>query len=171
MLTAEKPNKKHRINYALAATLIASGASLAQAAERSGAANALTLKTCLRRKGLTFNAIRNSEGNLDNMQRVATRAVSQASEALRAQFGDILAAHGAALAKVPAKRNLAHIRKVGEAFEPLARTAKIVHDWGSSQSVGIVSLGVVTQAEAEEAEQPAIEIGSTPPVPVIEPPK
>jgi hypothetical protein len=156
--TLTKPNKKHRINYALAATMIAGGVTLPEAAKRLGAASATSLRVGLARKGVTITGIRKESGNVDRIQAVAVKCVSQASEALKAQFSDILAKHGEALSKVPAKRNLTHIRKVGEAFEPLARIGKIVHDWGSSQSIGLISIGAASQVE--QAEQPAIEIGT-----------
>ena len=152
MTATRNPNKKPRINYALAATLLASGVTLAQAAERTGAGNARSLRVGLAKRGVTLGGIKSSEGNLDRIQGVALKAVSAASEALRHQFGDILAKHGEALSKVPAKRNLAHIRKVGEAFEPLARIGKIVHDWGQGGASGLVVIGGRPEPDAIEVE-------------------
>lgn len=159
VLTIEQTRKKPRINYALAATLIATGISMADAAKQVGAKNANSLAVGLNRKGVNAKLARSHHVTEGQTRTLTLRVANAAGEALREQFADILTKHGAALAKVPAKRNLAHIRKVGDAFEPLARVAKIVHDWGNTQTVGLVALRSVNQVE--QAEQPAIECKTT----------
>lgn len=87
---------------------------------------------------------------------VARRAVSQASEDLRQRLSSELAETTAALAKVKHGRDLKGIRARAECLEPLARTAKIVHDWGNTSASGIVVMGGLPDIE------PAIEVGPTP---------
>lgn len=163
MLTVQKPNKRPRINYALAATLLASGATLAQAAEKAGAANATALRVCMARKGVTVKQIRTGEHHLEHIATVARRAVSQASEEMRELLGGELAKTTAALSKVRLKANVRDLKARADVLEPLARTAKIVHDWGNTQAVGLISLGGVNQVEQLETEQkPAIDLQSIP---------
>jgi hypothetical protein len=63
---------------------------------------------------------------------------SRASISLRHQFSDELAKTATALGKVPYKSNLRELKKRADVLEPLARTAKIVHDWGNETKPGLI---------------------------------
>ena len=131
-----------RINYALAAAMIASGATLEETAPKVGAKNAHVLRVGLSRKDVSRRNIERLPVTLKHHGRlvdsVAAQAVEKASERLRETFGDLLARHVGALAKVPVKSNLKHLARVGQVMEPLARTAKIVHGWDSQDKAGLL---------------------------------
>lgn len=129
---------KAKINYALAASLVTSGVSLADAAPQVGAKNANVLQVGLRRKGVIATQARLLEPTGQRQAIIAQKLVSQASQALREDFSKLLADHIKALTGVAPRSNLKHIKAVGEALEPLARTAKIVHGWGSEADEGLV---------------------------------
>lgn len=149
---------KPTINYALAATLIATGVTLEDAAKQVGAKTADVLRVGLARKGVTAKRARALEPVGERRTSVALSIVSEASAALRAQFSDILSNHASKLAEVPAKANLKHLRQVGDALEPLARTAKIVHDWGSEQPNALVMVGMFSDQKPQETIEPAKDI-------------
>lgn len=83
---------------------------------------------------------------------VVSNSLERESERMRSQFAGILSNHVSSLAQVPAKANLGHIQKVGQAIEPLARTAKAVFDWGNKVELGLIVAGEMTQAIDIEAE-------------------
>jgi transposase len=83
--------------------------------------------------------------------RETTSQLASASQALREVFASTLAQHADALAKVAVKPNLKHLKRVGEAIEPLARTAKIVHDWGAGSIQGVILAGSL---EVDKGDQP-----------------
>lgn len=136
-----KPRK--RLNLALAATLVATGVTLDEAAKRVGAANGASLRVCLHRAGVTAKQVRSLPTTADRSQPLILSIVSQASEALRSEFSNILSNHTAQLKKIPARANLKHLKRVGEAIEPLARTAKIVHGWGDGAALAMIQAGQV----------------------------
>lgn len=147
-VTPKQPRK--RVNYALAATLVATGVTYAEAAKQVGAKTGDVLRVGLNRKGVSAKQARALPVTGERIQSVTLRVASQASTLLRDQFSDLLAQHTAALSKVPVKPNLKHITKLGQAMEPLARTAKIVHDWGNDSPSGIVMMGQTSLAEAPD---------------------
>ena len=57
---------------------------------------------------------------------------------LRESFAKTLEIHAAALEQVKGKPSISRIKAVGEALEPLVRSAKIVHSWGSEAPGGLV---------------------------------
>lgn len=154
-----EPRKKHhRINYALAATLVASGVTLEEAAKQTGAKNANTLGAGLRRKGVTATACRNMEPVGERSTNVTLRLASQAKDVLREQFASLLGKHVGQLDAIPAKANLKHLRQVANVAEPLARTAKIVCGWGDDGPAKAVDLSVMVAVRVDQAPQ----VGSEP---------
>lgn len=76
-----------------------------------------------------------------------TGQLADASTALRETFSRTLATTGGLLdqiAQKPRKGTLAHIERLGAALEPLVRSAKIVHDWGSGSIQGVILAGELT---------------------------
>ena len=144
------------VNYALAATLMASGVPLGAAAIECGAKNADSLRVGLARRGVTVTGVRNAEGNIQRLTTVARRVVSEQSRALKEDVASILASHVSKLKDVPAKANLKHIKQLGDALEPLVRSAKIVHNWGDESSLGLSMTGLWD----EQTPQEAIEVSS-----------
>lgn len=150
--------KGKRVNYALGAILVAQHVTYDEAAKLCGAANGNVLKVGLSRLGVTATQARQNKTRLDDAVQVANRAISDKSNALREGFANVLAKHTAKLEQVPARTNLKHIAAVGYAMEPLARIAKIVHDWGNETKSGLIILGVVEQLSAK---QDALEVSSS----------
>jgi hypothetical protein len=146
---------KATVNYALAATLMASGVPLGEAALECGAKNADSLRVGLARRGVTITGIRHAEGNIARLTTVARKVVSEQSRALKEDMASILAEHVSKLKEVKPRANLKHIRQLGEAIEPLVRSAKIVHNWGDETVAGLDMSGIY------EA-QGAIDIQATP---------
>ena len=162
METAVLRARKPRINYALAATLLTQGVSFEDIAPQVGAKSGNVLRVQMHKKGVTATIAKSHHHLEGDVSRpLVLRVANAASEALREQFSGILAAHGQALSKIKPKRNLKHIKQVGEAFEPLARVAKIVHDWGNTQTVGLIAMGTSAQVESQ-ADPPAIELPAAP---------
>ncbi len=146
------------INYALAATLVTQGVTLAEAAKQSGAKNANVLGVGLRRKGVTVTVARGREPIAEASKSITLRLATEAGRILKQDMGELIQTHVGQLKNVEAKPDLAHITKVGMALEPLVRSAKIVHDWGNEQSLGIVALGIV---EHLDQAQDAMEVQSS----------
>lgn len=147
-----------RINVALAATLISSGVSLEDAALQCGAKNANVLRVVLARKGVTVRQAQSLELVGDRKANVTMSIVSEASRALRAQFANELAQTASKLSEIPAKADLKSLRQRAEVLEPLARTAKIVHDWGSEQPNALVVAGLFSEPRAQETLPAATDI-------------
>jgi hypothetical protein len=135
--------KRGRIDYALARTLIAQHVTLAEAAKQAGAKDAHSLRVGLAQQGITATQLRNTKPQLAKAFTVAKQAVTAASEELKEDFAEVLAQHTAMLKKIKPRMSLKHISRVGQAMEPFARIAKIVHGWGDETKTGIVSVGIV----------------------------
>ncbi len=129
---------KASVNYALAATLIASGVSFDDAARECGAKTGTGLRIGLYRKGVTRKQALAPNGVTSVNKSVTLRIANQASDILKRSMADILQSHTESLAQIPAKANLDHIQSVGAALEPLVRSAKVVHGWGDEQAQGLI---------------------------------
>jgi hypothetical protein len=165
---AIKPNRHRlRINYALAATLIASGVTLEHVARQVGAKNADSLRVGLARRGVTAMAVRNAEGNIRRLTTVATRLVSQASEDLREKYANLLSKTAAKLNQIPIKANTKSLKALGEAAEPFVRMAKIVHDWGNQSKEGMAMVGLWQEPAPQEPQGQVMDIQAV----VVEPEK
>jgi len=148
------------IDYVLAATLKASGLTYAQIAKQIGCSPG-SLKVGFLRRGIHNQVTAAKQYQIARIDEHAHNSLESASEALRNDFAALLGKHSLALAKVPAKANLKHIKAAGEALEPLVRSAKTVFDWGSTDAAGLVVVGRMKQAiEAEEV--PAVACGVEP---------
>lgn len=152
---------KASVNYALAATLLAQGMDLEQIAPQVGAKTPNSLRVGLNRKGVNVTAAKVLQNIAGRTCSVTLRIASQASEILRRDASDILQAHVSKLKEVPAKANLAHIERVGQALEPLIRSAKIVHDWGNQEAQGVVMAGLLDDATPVTDTQEPIQIESS----------
>lgn len=149
---------KPTIDYNLAATLIASGLTLAETAEKVGAKSGETVRQGLVRRGTSAYQLRAAKfATVCNESNDAMRLAKDASVLLRRSLGNTLAKHAAALDKVAVKPNLQHIKQLGEAIEPLARTGKIVHDWGQEDKSTLIAIGLV---ESWDSQQDAIDVAS-----------
>lgn len=158
--------KQNRVNYALAATLLASGIHPDEIAPKVGAKNSNVLMVGLCKRGVNARNAKNPGLGTNVSLSLVHRVASQASDLLRKDFADILQSHTSELKKIAPRPSLRHLRAVGDALEPLARTAKIVHDWGNTEAQGMILVGDVASAEAQET---TIDIPSTQPVVVSEP--
>lgn len=159
----QKPHRK-RINYALAATLLTAGASLAEVARQVNASSPEVLRVGLARKGVTATRARllpiTGERNVSVTQQLA----SQAAELLIADMGKVLAKTTSNLTKVPCTPNLKRIKAIGEALEPLVRSAKVVYGLGNEggntynfavlESADPIAIDVPSTSEPIESKQP-----------------
>ena len=129
---------KASVNYALAATLIASGVTFDDAASECGAKSGDVLKVGLFRKGVTRKQVEALAIVNDVNKSKTLRLANQASEILKRGMADIIQSQTDALSTIPAKADLDHIQSVGAALEPLVRSAKVVHGWGDEQAQGLI---------------------------------
>lgn len=156
----QTPNntKRKRINYALAATLVASGLTLQEAAEKTGAKNANVLQVGLARKGVIATVARKMPLVGSASMSLTMRVASEASEVLRDKFASVLDKATDSMGLMPIKPNYKSLKRFGEVIEPLARTAKIVHGWDSDSKPSMLMVGQIEQME----QQGAIDVTSTP---------
>ncbi len=131
-----------KINFALAAAMLTAGATLEDTAAKVGAKTANSLRVALQRRNITRRNVQLLQSTNTKLAHASdpaqAKGLMRASNELRAVLAGFLSNHVGALAKVPAKANLKHLRAVGEAVEPFARTAKIVHGWDSSDKTGLL---------------------------------
>jgi hypothetical protein len=135
------------INYALAATLLTTGATYEEIAPKVGAKNGESLRVGLGKRLVTKTGVKTLSLPNCRTTHVAIQVASEASQILKEQMSGLLEQHTGALAQVKVKADLKHITRVGQALEPLARTAKIVHGWGDESVSGLISIGVVEQLQ------------------------
>lgn len=155
--TTKNPRKDTSQSQDLARSLFYQGTKYAVIAEELGV-SAVTIRKWASRGGWSQN-LKDSKSiivtrGLNAIRRETTGQLANASQALRETLSEVLAQHSAALAKVPAKANLKHLAKVGAAIEPLARTAKIVHDWGSEGPQGVVLMTSLVQEPQPAVSKP-----------------
>jgi hypothetical protein len=155
------PYRGKRINYALAATLLSQGLSLAQAAEKSGAISAGSLKSGLARRGITALACKRGELAVQRAERVAAKVVATASEGLKLALAEDLLDTTERLRKIKPGNTLKRLRMRADVLEPLARTGKIVHGWSDDRPSPLVSLQVLGSVTIGGRGVPSIE-ASTP---------
>lgn len=153
VLTQAKPGPK-RIDWKLAAQLRASGLTYNDVADRVGARGGETIRAGLARRGVSVGIRTALLSRGDNM---AKEALAKHSEETRAALSTSVLEHSQALAKVKAKPNLKHIKALGQAIEPLARSAKIIHGWGDAQKQSLVNIQVMTDTKMDEMFQDAID--------------
>ena len=145
------PKRNHRINYGLAATLLANGEDLLTVCSKVGAKNPNTLKVGLFRRGVTMSAARVLKSVNAGTCSLTLKIASQASELLRKDLGETLQAHANALKQIPAKPNLKQLKALTEVIEPMARTGKILHDWGNESATGLAMVGLYDQQDSNTA--------------------
>lgn len=129
---------KQTINYAMAATMLAAGATLDQAAKETGAKNAEALRVGLYRRNVTVKAIKSSEGNLQRITAVAAQVLSAESERIKGDFAGLLRDHVTKLKEVKPSKSLKKAQQFVNVLEPFARTAAKVHGWGDEVAQGII---------------------------------
>lgn len=130
--------RKATINYAKAATLIAAGATMAQAAQECGAQSAGSLRVGLFRRNVTIKAIKCSEGNLQRIKGVASQVLAQESERIKGDFAELLREHVSKLKDVKPSKSLKKAQQFANVLEPFARTAAKVHGWGDETVQGLI---------------------------------
>lgn len=89
-----------------------------------------------------------------SLTREATTQLAHTSGKLRASLASVLQKGADALDQVDVKPTTEAVRDLAEALEPLTRSAKIIHSWGSEGPAGIVLAELLGQ------EQPAIEVAA-----------
>jgi hypothetical protein len=144
----EKRPKKIRINVALAATLLSTGATFAEIAPQVGAKSANSVRSALLRKGIQRKTFADLPISAERCTNVAIRVASEASERLRERFSKVLDREMAKIEKPNVStKTLKKVRAIGETIEPLARTAKVVHNWGDGSTSGLVVVGAMNSAD------------------------
>ena len=101
-----------------------------------------TLKTWIKRGGWA-RAVAEGQAIMVNrgitaLTRETTAQLEGASSALREQFANLLAKGAEKLANAPLVESISHVKEFGDALEPLVRSAKIVHGWGSEGQAGLI---------------------------------
>ena len=145
---AERPPRKatltrpqqRKIDWKLAAQLRATGLTHQQIAERTGAVSSEAVRVGLMRRGVNI-AVRTAL--LTSADQQVKQSLIKLSEETKQSLAKTVLTHTQALSNVPAKANLNHIKRLGQAMEPLARTAKIVHGWGESSNKPLINLQVL----------------------------
>jgi transposase len=150
--------KGGRMDYAIAATMLASGLTYRDIAAKFGVTPA-SAKVGMVRRGVTKEILRNREATRQRAERVAEDSLSAASERLRGKLSCELEKTADKLSGIAVRSSLENLKRRAEVLEPLARTAKVVHDWGSEKPGGLVLVGVMKQCDPE-AVQPSIEVAS-----------
>jgi hypothetical protein len=117
-----KPKQK-RVNYALAATLLHQGVTLAEIALQVGAANAESLRCGLARKGVTLKQIRNAPMAEERVTSVTARIASDASEIIRQNIGNRLLDQVSHLSK----RKVGHLANAGQGEAAVLKTLAETH--------------------------------------------
>jgi hypothetical protein len=105
------------------------------------------MKVGLSRRGVTALKARQLPIGTSVAESVAMRLANATSQAVRHEFAQHIQKHSTALGKVPARANLRHLKRVADVMEPLARTAKVVFDWGSDKPTGLILIGDVETAD------------------------
>lgn len=89
-------------------------------------------------KSLLIDVTRSHDGIARRVLSVQPAAPSAGSSEARDTLARVVQKASTALAGINPKANLKEIRKIGKALEPLVRSAKIIHGWGSEGPGGIV---------------------------------
>lgn len=76
------------------------------------------------------------------------RAVAGVSAVLRQKLAEVLQLHADALGLIKAKPDIKHLAAVADVIEALARSAKIVHDWGQGGQAGLILIEHLRKQEA-----------------------
>ena len=118
-----------RINYALGATLVASGLTYEAVAPQVGAKNGNTLRVGLQKWGASADKLRALPIHGERNQSAIVRLAAQATEVMRDNLGDTALNHIKQLAKVPAKPNLKHLQAVGNVLERFVGAASKLEGW------------------------------------------
>lgn len=159
--------KRHRVNLALAGTLLARGMGYDEIAKQVGAANGNSLRVNLSKKGVTLERVRNPHPDHVKTASVTYKVVAEATEVLRENANKVLNGQLTKLASKPVGK-LAN-RGQGEAavLETLSRTWRnlngnpdsITFSFGASQqsSEPVIERAVVTDVTSTPlvADQPA----------------
>ena len=135
---------KAKVNYAVAATLVASGMTMDRVADKVGSANGESLRRGLARKGVTARSARTADIDLIVPRSVTAKVASDAVAHLKDTFNSLLTAHVGKLAQVKPSSNLKKLKKIGEVIEPFARTFKTINgEPGKGSLVNVQVLGSV----------------------------
>ncbi len=138
--------KPKRINYVLGATLVQSGMTYEEAAQQTGACNGNSLRRGLARKGVTSTRVRALPAERLITGTVTAQVASQAADLLKEQFNRILTKHVESLEHIPAKRNIKHLKQIGQVIEPLARTYRTVNPEQAKSS--LVNVNVLSSIQS-----------------------
>lgn len=154
-----------KINYALGATLLAGGATLAEAAQKVGAKNAESLRVGLARRGVTQTLVRTAtEEQICNESitlRLAWQAghiLRQKSERTRQTLADVVERQAEVLAtvEVPKNRDLANLH--ADTTQKVIKSAAAVFGWEDESRSALVFAGQLDDVQHVE---PAIEVESS----------
>jgi hypothetical protein len=128
------------IDYPRAAILRTQGLNWKAIAPLVGAKNEKVLYATMSRKGLIKTLASHSELLTKKAEFAANTTLERLSGQSRKSAASVVDKHLAALDSVPAKPSLKHLRAVGEALEPLVRSADKVHGWSSQEEAGLLCI-------------------------------
>lgn len=144
MTTIRLAKKQKKIDYTLASVYLAAGMTYKEAAEKLGCTRG-SLEVGMSTKRLT-QAARSAQTQFRQLTSPAN-VLKTASDLLRNNLSSELERTIGALSKVPTKASLKGLKARTDVLEPLARTARIVHDWGNTTVIGLVDSTTLKQAE------------------------
>ena len=151
------PKQGKRINYALAATLFATGQSLEAICPQVGAKNVNTLRVGLHRKGVTKAALQHPTPDSPMVKSLTLTVAKEAGEKLKGMLGGEIERTTAKLADIEPRKNLKDLRQRAEVIEPLVRSAAKVYGWSDADKPTI-SLNFITETRLDEL--PALDVES-----------
>jgi hypothetical protein len=156
-----KPVGKRRTNYALGGVLVGQGVTLAEAASRTGAKNAESLRRGLARKGVTATSVRQVKREPALVTATMTaHVVSEASAILRDRMNGTLLAQAGKLASKPVGKLASKGQGEAAVLKTMAETWRTLN--GNPDQVSI-SFGVGQLDRFQpDVVQPAIEVESVP---------
>lgn len=148
---------KARINYALAATLLTTGATYDEIAPQVGAKNAQSVRLGLLRKGVTITKVRQLPTPNEGSQPVILRVAQAAGQIVRERLAKDLEDTTLKLSETKHKKGLKHLKERVEVLEPLTRTASKLFGWEGSTETPFAMLFF----DKEEAVQGSIDVQSS----------
>lgn len=156
-------NAVGRINYALAATLIASGLSYDEAAPQVGSKNGNSLRVGLNRRGVTLRTATNvlqgvtpaqlsSSPVLLRVANAAHQVLSRRSESTRSKHADVAFKVAETIANREVPKHADKLQQYVETWNGAVKGAASVFGWDSDQGVTLVTPGdTIDLIDATEA--------------------
>ncbi len=154
-----------KINYALAASLAASGLTMAEIAPRVGAKNGNTLRVGLSKRGVTTTVVRQlpiygSPRSTNAAANVASQVLQILSEKSRKRMAEAVSSGIELCASVPmVDIGTDSALKHAQTLKSLAETGKIAFaDWNEQPNTSLVQVNILNQLNGETVKDDSVTI-------------